>query len=45
MYDRVFITSLLVLLIVVALIALYVGNTLPPTATHTTPSATQPADR
>jgi hypothetical protein len=40
--DRVFIASLLVLLVGVALIALYVGNNLSPTATYTTPPATKP---
>jgi hypothetical protein len=40
--DRVFIAGLLVLLIVVGLIALYVGNTPPPTVTYTTPPAMQP---
>jgi len=42
--DRVFIAGLLALLVVVALIALYVGNNLPPTATYTTqPTPTTPA--
>ena len=45
--ERVFIAGLFALLVVVALIALYVGNNLPPTAspptaTDTTPPATQP---
>jgi hypothetical protein len=40
--DRVFIAGLLALLVVVALIALYVGNNLPPTGTYTAPPATQP---
>jgi hypothetical protein len=45
--DRMFIAAMLALLVVVALIALYVGNNLPPTAspptaTDTAPPATQP---
>ena len=45
MYDRVFIAAMLALLVVVGLFALYLGNNLSPTATYTTPPATQPADR
>jgi len=43
--DRVFIAALLALLVMVGLIALYVGNNMQPTATYTTPPATQPVDR
>ena len=40
--DRVFIASLLVLLVGVALIALYVGNNLPPTATYVPATQSMP---